>query len=113
MNTCPLVWGIRPATIRSSVVLPQPLGPSTETKLNSGKATLIDLSASTPGDHSRVNSFALACRKRLLTLSTRIFARGVAGSRARPGVVFKRCPDVLAVGRQTAALLSEVSRMAA
>ena len=70
MNTDPLLAGNRPATIRSSVVFPQPLGPSTETKLNSGKSMLMSLSAATPGNHCLVNSVDFVCMNCLLTRST-------------------------------------------
>src|SRR6478752_5760995 len=120
MNTDPLLAGNRPATIRNSVVLPQPLGPNTEMKLNSGNSMLMSLSAATPGNQCLVNSVDFVCINCLLTRSTLILARGRAGScvesRARSGWTFKPYPTPIDRAnpsrRQTGTLLSEVSRMA-
>src|SRR3954470_5793921 len=120
MNTDPLLAGNRPATIRNSVVLPQPLGPNTEMKLNSGNSMLMSLSAATPGNQCLVNSVDLVCINCLLTRSTLILAQGRAGfcveSRARSGWTFKPYPTPTDRGNrsrpQTGTLLSEVSRMA-
>src|SRR4051812_15030933 len=96
MNTDPLLAGNRPATIRNSVVLPQPLGPNTEMKLNSGNSMLMSLSAATPGNQCLVNSVDLVCINCLLTRSTLILARGRVGAcvgpRARSGRMFKPYP---------------------
>jgi hypothetical protein len=45
-DTVPLVAGSSPCRMRSSVVLPQPLGPITETN---SPAVLVALGQSTPG----------------------------------------------------------------
>ncbi len=107
MKTDPLLAGNRPATIRNSVVLPQPLGPNTEMKLNSGNSMLMSLSAATPGNQCLVNSVDLVCINCLLTRSTLILARGRAGvcveSRARSGWTFKPYPHAIGLRKLVAA----------
>ena len=82
--------------MRSSVVLPQPLGPSTETKLNSGKSTLMSLSASTPGEPFLGEQVGLGLQKPLADILHpdlgATSAAGCASSRARSGWTFKPCP---------------------
>src|SRR3954447_19139934 len=107
MNTDPLLVGSSPATIRKSVVFPQPLGPRTEMKLNSGNSMLMSLSAATPGDQCLVNSLDFVCINCLLTCSTLILARGLAGgcveSRARSGWTFKPYPAAIGLRKPVAA----------
>src|SRR3954469_11040574 len=107
MNTDPLFAGNRPSTIRNNGDLPQPLGPNTEMKLNSGNSMLMSLSAATPGNQCLVNSVDLVCINCLLTRSTLILARGRAGvcveSRARSGWTFKPYPHVIGLRKPVAA----------
>src|SRR3954454_7437469 len=107
MNTDPLLVGSSPATIRKSVVFPQPLGPSTEMKLNSGNSMLMLLSAATPGNQCLVNNVDFVCINCLLTCSTLILARGLAGacveSRARSCWTFKPYPTAIGLRKPVAA----------